>query len=66
MKLTIGIVFRSNKTFFTHFDCDYVQIKFFCDSKQETVDFLIKSELFPWEKYSLGEQSLYLDPKLLA
>ena len=39
-----GIIFCLNKTFFTHFDCDYVRINCrFCGSKHEAVDFLIKN-----------------------
>ena len=31
-----------NKTFFTHFDYKYIRL-FFCDTKQEVVDFFIKN-----------------------
>ena len=42
-KLTsIRIVCRLNKTFLTHFDCDYFELTVSCDSKQEAVEFLIK------------------------
>ena len=44
-KLTsLKIVFCLNKTFFTHHDYNYVQIKFFRDSKQEVVEFLVNAQ----------------------